>query len=136
MTTTTTHPHVDTVARMTQAIFDQDHDALAAIFTDDLVLHLRGPAPVAGDHHGLGGLLETFGTLFDMTGGRIDLEQQYCIGADGWAAEFERATLGHPGDDETIESHNAFVYRFDGDRIAEMWMYLGVLPEVAEAFFG
>ena len=25
----------------------------------------------------------------------------------------------------TLESHNAFVYRFEGDRIAEMWMFLG-----------
>jgi len=71
-----------------------------------------------------------------MTAGRITLDQQFCIGADGWAAEFEHATLGRPGDDETIESRNAFVYRFDGDRVAEMWMYLGTLPEAAEAFFG
>ena len=46
-----------TVNRMTKAIFDQDHDALAKIFTDDLVFHLRGPHPMAGDHAGLGGLL-------------------------------------------------------------------------------
>jgi ketosteroid isomerase-like protein len=136
MTTTTDHPTVETISRMTQAIFDQDHDTLAAIFTDDVVLHLRGPAPVQGDHSGLGGLLEAFGTLFEMTAGRITLDQQFCIGADGWAAEFEYATLGRPGDGETVESRNAFVYRFAGERIAEMWMYLGLLPEQAEAFFG
>ncbi len=33
-----------------------------------------------------------------------------------------------PQDGETLESHNAFVYRFEGDRIAEMWMFLGVHP--------
>jgi hypothetical protein len=32
-------------------------------------------------------------------------------------------------------SKNALVYRFDADRIAEMWLLLGVLPETAEAFF-
>jgi ketosteroid isomerase-like protein len=136
MTTTTAHPNVETVARMTAAIFDQDHDALAGIFTDDLVFHLRGPVAVAGDHQGLGGLLEALGALFEMTGGRIDLAQQCCLGTDGWATEVERATLGRPRDDQTIESHNAFAYRFRGDRIAEMWMYLGVLPETAGAFFG
>jgi hypothetical protein len=70
-----------------------------------------------------------------MTGGRIDLDQQFCLGADGWAAEWEHATLGHPRDDATLESRNAFVYRFDGGRIAEMWMFLGVPTERAEAFF-
>jgi ketosteroid isomerase-like protein len=129
------HPNVETVNRMTKAIFDQDHDTLASIFTDDLVFHLRGPHPMAGDHAGLGGFLGVLGSFFEMTGGRIHLDQQFCLGADGWAAEWEHATLGRTKDDETLESRNAFVYRFEGDRIAEMWMLLGVLPEPAEAFF-
>jgi ketosteroid isomerase-like protein len=136
MTTTTDHPNVETISRMTEAVFSQDHDTLAGIFTDDLVFHLRGPGPMQGDHPGLGGFLEALGTIFEMTAGRITLDQQFCIGRDGWAAEFEHATLGRPGDGETIESRNAFVYRFEGDRIAEMWMYLGLLPEAADAFFG
>ena len=59
------------------------------------------------------------------TNGQIELDQQFCIGADGWAAEWEHATLHRNGN--TLESRNAFVYRFDGDRIAEMWMFLGAL---------
>lgn len=51
------HPNTKTVNNMTEAIFTQDHDTLAKIFTDDLVFHLRGPHPMAGDHPGLGGLL-------------------------------------------------------------------------------
>jgi ketosteroid isomerase-like protein len=129
------HENVDTINRMTKAIFNQDHDALASIFTDDLVFHLRGPHPMAGDHPGLGGFLGVLGSFFEMTGGHIDLEQQFCIGTDGWAAEWEHATLGRPGDDETLESRNAFVYRFAGDRIAEMWMFLGVEDDRAQAFF-
>ncbi len=129
------HPNVDTVTAMTKAIFDQDHDTLAKIFTDDLVFHFRGPHPMAGDHAGLGGFLGVLGSVFEMTGGQIQLDQQFCIGADGWAAEWEHATLGRTRDSETLKSNNAFVYRFEGDRIAEMWMFLGVLPEAAEAFF-
>lgn len=129
------HANVDTVNRMTKAVFDQDHDTLAKLFTDDLVFHIRGPLQTEGDHTGLGGLLGGLGSLFEMTGGRIDLQQQFCVGTDEWAAEWEHATLGRPGDDETIESRNAFVFRFDGGRIAEMWMFLGVRSEQAEAFF-
>jgi ketosteroid isomerase-like protein len=127
------HPNVQTVNSMTTAIVGQDHGALAKIFTDDFVLHLRGPVPSAGDHRGVGGLLEAIGSLFELTGGQIELDQQFCVGADGWAAEWEHATLGRNG--STIESRNAFVYRFEGDRIAEMWMFIGVLPEKAAAFF-
>ena len=127
------HRNVDTVNRMTEAIFNQDHDTLAKIFTDDAVFHLRGPHPSAGDHPGVSGLLDFVGWTMEATGGQIDLDQQFCIGADGWAAEWEHATLGRNG--KTIESRNAFVYRFEDDRIAEMWMFLGTLPDAAEAFF-
>jgi ketosteroid isomerase-like protein len=130
------HPNVEIVNRMTKAIFDQDHDALASLFADDLVFHLRGGHPMTGDHDGLGGLLGVLGSMFDMTGGKIDLDQQFCVGAEGWAAEWEHATLGRPRDDESLESRNAFVYRFEDGRIAEMWMFLGVMPEQADAFFG
>ena len=50
------------------------------------------------------------------------------------AAEWEHAVLGRHG--KTLESDNAFVYRFAGDRIAEMWMFLGADPESAATFFG
>jgi len=117
---------------MTEAIFTQDHDTLAKIFADDLVFHLRGPHPMTGDHAGLGGFLGVVGSFFEATNGQIELEQQFCVGTDGWAAEWEHATLGRNG--KTLESRNAFVYRFEDDRIAEMWMFLGALPEEGEAF--
>ncbi len=128
-----THPNVETVNHMTEAIFSQDHDTLAKLFADDLVFHLRGPHPMAGDHPGLGGFLGVIGSFFEATNGQIELDQQFCIAADGWAAEWEHATLGRKG--KTLESRNAFVYRFEDDRIAEMWMFIGVLPDEAEAFF-
>lgn len=127
------HPNVDTVNRMTTGILEQDHAALAKIFTDDFVFHFRGPHPAAGDHAGIGGLLEVIGSFFEATGGDIRLEQRFCLGADGWAAEWEHAELGRNG--KKMASDNAFVYRFVGDRVAEMWMFVGALREPAEAFF-
>ena len=127
------HPNVTTVNAMTAAIVEQDHDTLAKIFTDGFMLHMRGPVPPAGDHAGAGGLLEAIGSLFELTNGQIKLDQQLCLGADGWAVEFEHSTFGRKG--KSLESKNAFVYRFDGDRIAEMWMMFDALPEPAEAVF-
>ena len=134
MTVTTDHPNVQTVRAMTEAIFSQDHDALARIFTDDLTFHFRAPHPLAGDHDGLGGLLAVLGAIFEATNGQIELDTKLCIGTDGWATEFEHARLSRNG--KTVESQNSFVYRFEDDRIAEMWMYVGLMPDVAEAFFG
>ena len=127
------HANVRTVNEMTTAVLEQDHDMLAKVFADELVFHLRGPYPLAGDHHGVGGFLDVIGSLLEATNGQVDLDQQFCIGTDGWAAEWEHARLGRNG--RTLESRNSFVYRFDGARIAEMWMFLGADPASAEAFF-
>ena len=126
------HPNVTAVNEMTSAIVGQDRAALQRLFTDDFVLHLRGPYR-AGDHQGPDGLLDVLGSVFELTGGDVTLEQRFCLGADGWASEWEHAVLGRDG--RRLESDNAFVYRFDGDRIAEMWMFLGALPEEASTFF-
>ena len=79
---------------------------------------------MAGDHSGLGGFLGVLGSFFEATNGQIQLNQQFCVGTDGWVAEWEHATLGRKG--KTLESRNAFVYRFENDRIAEMWMLVGL----------
>ena len=127
------HPNVTTVNRMTKAIVEQDKDTLSELFTEDFTFHLRGPYDRAGDHAGASGLLDVLGSIFEATDGDVQLEQRFCLGADGWAAEWEHATLGRNG--ATLESDNAFVYRIDGGRIAEMWMFLGVLPERVGSFF-
>lgn len=128
------HPNVTTVNRMTQAILDEDGETLTSLFTEDFVFHLRGPFARAGDHLGVVGIVGAIGAVFEATSGDVKLEQQFCVGVDGWAAEWEHAVLGRHG--RTLESDNAFVYRFAGDRIAEMWMFLGADPDTAAAFFG
>jgi ketosteroid isomerase-like protein len=129
------HANITTINAMTTAIFEQDHDALTKIFTDEVGIHLRGPHPMAGDHVGLGSLLDALGWMFEVTAGKIDLDQKLCVATDGWASEFEYATLGRAADDDTVVSQNSFVYRFDGGRIAEMWVYLGLDANEAEKFF-
>ena len=128
------HPNVTTVNRMTEAIIGGDRQALAALFTEDFVFHLRGPFGTAGDHRGVDGILGAINPVFEATSGDVKLEQQFSVGVDGWAAEWEHAVLGRHG--MKLESDNAFIYRFADGLIAEMWMFLGADPEAAAAFFG
>ena len=51
----------------------------------------------------------------EATNGQIELDTKLVLGTDGWATEFEYAQLGRNG--RTVESQNAFVYRFEGDSI-------------------
>jgi ketosteroid isomerase-like protein len=127
------HPNVNTVNRMTQAVQQQDLATLGEVFSADLQFHLRGPYPTAGDHAGVEAFVDILGSMFEVTGGDIQLEQKFCIAPDDeWVTEWEHASLGRNGD--RLESDNGFLYRFEDGRIAEMWMYLGATPERAEAF--
>jgi ketosteroid isomerase-like protein len=126
------HPHVTTVDRMTGAVLGGDRSTLEELLTDDFTFHYRGPYPKPGDYAGATGLMEVIGAVVEATEGDIDLHQRFCVATDGWVSEWEHAVMGRR--DRRLESDNAFVYRFDDDRIAEMWMFIGA-PPGSEAFF-
>jgi ketosteroid isomerase-like protein len=126
------HPNVAVIDRMTQAVFEHDRDTLAGIFTDDMTFHARGPLPRPGDHQGVAGFLEAMGAIFELTSGDVKIEQLFCAADGPWASEWEHAVFGRNG--RTLEAKNAFVYRFEGDRIAEMWMICAA-PAGSESFW-
>ena len=127
-----THPNVTVIDRMTTAVFENDRDTLADLFTQDMELHVRGPLPSAGDYTGVDGFLSALGTVFELTDGDVKIEQLFCIADDRWAAEWEQAVFGRQG--RTLEVKNAFVYQFDGGRIGEMWMICAA-PAGSESFW-
>ena len=126
------HPNVAVIDRMTKAVFENDRETLAGLFTGDMAFHLRGPLPRPGDYRGVDGFLDALGKIFELTSGDVKIEQLFCAGDGAWAAEWEHAQFGRNGC--TLETKNAFVYHFDGDRIAEMWMICAA-PAGSESFW-
>ena len=127
-----THPNVSTIDRMTKAVFEKDRQTLAEVFADDLAFHVRGPLPEPGDYAGVDGFLSVIGGIFERTQGDVKIEQLACLADGAWATEWEHAVLGRNG--AVLETENAFVYRFDGGRIAEMWM-ICTAPAAAASFW-
>src|SRR5437773_2380018 len=115
-----THPNVALIDRMTKAVFENDRDTLAEVFSPDLAFHVRGPLPTPGDHTGVDGFLHAVGAIFELTGGDVKIEQLTCLADGQWATEWEHAVMGRNG--TTLDVNNAFVYRFAEGRIAEMWI--------------
>jgi ketosteroid isomerase-like protein len=124
-----THPNAAVIDRMTKAVFENDRATLAEVFTADLAFHVRGPLPTPGDHTGVDGFLHTIATIFELTGGDVTIEQLSCLADGQWATEWEHAVMGRSG--ATLDTNNAFVYRFADGRIAEMWMICAAPPEAA-----
>ena len=130
--TTHPHPHVKVIEGMTAAAISGDKDTLAKIFTDDMQFHVRGPLPKVGDHDGVGGFTDVIGTIFELTNGDVNIEALLISADDTWATEWEHALFGRNG--QQLDTHNAFAYRFEGGRIAEMWMVC-TAPAGSEAFW-
>jgi ketosteroid isomerase-like protein len=126
------HPNVTVINRMTEAALAGDKKTLTECFTEDMALHVRGTFPRVGDHRGVEGFLGVIGTISELTAGDVKLEQQFAIADEGWGAEWERAHFGRNG--RTLDIHDAFIYRFEGGRIAEIWM-IGAGPAGSESFF-
>jgi ketosteroid isomerase-like protein len=126
------HPNVATIDRMTTAVFENDRETLSEVFTDDLAFHVRGPLPEPGDYAGVDGFLTTIGGIFERTGGDVKIQQLSCLSDDEWATEWEHAVFRRNG--STLEAQNAFVYRFQDGRIAEMWMVC-TAPATAASFW-
>ena len=63
---------------------------------------------------------------------RRDIEALLISADDTWATEWEHAVLGRNG--QKLDTHNVFSYRFEGERIAEMWMVC-TAPAGSEAFW-
>ena len=81
---------------------------------------------------GVAGFLAAMGALFELTDGDVKIEQLFCIADGQWAAEWENAVLGRNG--RTLETNNMFVYRFEGERIAELSM-ISAAPAGSESFW-
>jgi ketosteroid isomerase-like protein len=126
------HPNIEVINRMTKAVFENDRDTLAKLFTDDMTFHVRGPLPRPGDHAGVDGFLGALGAIFELTGGDVKIEQLFCAADDRWATEWEHAVLGRNG--RTLETKNVFVYQFEAGRIAELWMICAA-PAGTESFW-
>jgi ketosteroid isomerase-like protein len=123
---------IDVVEGLAPSVFGRDRSALSASLTDDVVLHVRGAIP-NGDFHGVEGVLDGFSGVIGLVDD-VDIERIFCMTSDCWVAEFEHATLRRDG--RALDSSNAFIYRFDGEKIAEMWMLTGASPAEVAALLG
>ncbi len=126
------HPNVTAINRITRAVFEHDEQTLARLFSEDVVFHVRGPLPCAGDHRGVDGFLGALGTLFKLTDGAVKLEQLCCMAEGPWATEWENVVYARHG--RTLETKDVFVYRFEDGRTAEIWM-LDAAPPESESFW-
>ncbi len=127
----TEHPSATLARTLSEALANQDMDAVASCLADDVVLHFAGSNPLAGDYDGREGFFGFMGRAFELTRGTLRLEPVAIMGTDGWACEWERVTASVDG--RHLDQQSAAVYRIDDGRIREIWLRGD--PDATDAFF-
>jgi hypothetical protein len=98
------------------------------LLATDVVWHVPGTSPIAGDHRGRDAVVRYFTTRRALAGGAIAITKHGELCGEDVLVQLAdgRAALGG----EDVEWRTAGVYRVAGGRIAEAWL----VPLEAEAF--
>jgi uncharacterized protein len=113
-----THPNVDRLRAMDEAMKRGDLPTMFASFSDDVVVHMGGSSKLAGDYRGVDQLQEMFGR-FMQASGEYTFENHAYLADDEHGVILQRGTMKRDG--RTFSTNEAFIFHFRGDKIAEFW---------------
>lgn len=115
-----THPNA-TLVRDLYGLFEAgDVTAIAERMTDDVVIHVPGRNPIAGDYKGQEGFMEFMARNFELAGPTLHIELEAVLADDERAVTFEHFTAQRPG--KVLDVHDNTIFRFRDGKVAEMVM--------------
>ena len=126
------HPNVQRLRDGYDAFAKGDFAALDALFAEDIRWHEPGRNQLAGDYEGRAAVYELFGRVFEVTEGSFRIEIHTVL-ADDTDAVVVATVSAHRGD-RTMQSVNAQIYRFSGNRIVEFREAIGDQYATDEVF--
>ncbi len=99
-----------------------DWEAATALWDDDIVHHVPGRSPLAGDFHGKQAFLDHYGRVFAELGGTIEVVEFHdvLVSEDHAVALVkERAVRG----ERNLALNRVVVYHLRDDKIAQTWSH-------------
>jgi len=117
------HPNEDLLRKGYEAFGQGDMDWLGEHFTDDIVWHVPGRNPFAGDHRGKDAVFSLFAKQMEITEGTLRLEIHDVLANDehGVALATVTATRGA----KSLEDRQAHVFHVREEKITEFWNHPG-----------
>ena len=113
------HPNVTAYRRTADAFRAGDREALAALIDEDVVWHIPGSGPMAGDIHGREALFRFFDRLRDMTEGTFMIKEHDVLGTDDHVVALSNWSVVREGIPLSVDVVGVFHFR-DG-RQQERW---------------
>jgi uncharacterized protein len=114
--------NAEVMKRYVEAWERGDPEAAMALWAEDIVHHVPGRSPLAGDFSGKQVFLDHYGRVFDELGGTIEVVEFHdvLVSEDHAVALVkERAVRGQ----RSLEFNRVVVYHLRGDKIVETWSH-------------
>jgi ketosteroid isomerase-like protein len=115
------HPNIGRIRDAYAAFSKGDLDTVGAMYTDDVVWHVGGHSPLAGDYKGQEEIFGFFGRLFELSEGTLQLEVHDVLANDehGTALVHMTAKRG----DRMLSQNAVHVFHIQDGKTKEFWAF-------------
>jgi ketosteroid isomerase-like protein len=124
------HPNEDRIRQGYEAFSKGDLQRLDDLFADDIVWHVGGRSPLAGDYKGKQEVYAFFGRLAEGTGGSFQLEVHDILANDEHGVVFVHSRGQREG--KTLDDNTLHAFQLENGKVKEFWGYPGDMYAVDE----
>jgi uncharacterized protein len=115
------HPNATVYRRTADAFRARDMEALRELIAEDVVWHVPGTGPLAGEIRGIEALFDWFDRLRDVTDGTFTLKEHDVLGNDRHVVALSRMGALRGRAQITVEVISVFHFR--NGRQQERWFH-------------
>ena len=117
------HPNEELVRRGSDAFSSGDMGTLGQVLDRDVVYHVPGRSPLAGDYRGQEEVIgRFFGRIFELTGGTFQVELHDSVANDQHAISLFTARGQRDG--RTLEQRSTLVFHARDGKLVEAWLFV------------
>ena len=113
------HPNTDVLRRAYEAFNKGDLDTLRSLFSPDVIAHVPGRSPLAGDYKGVDEVFGLFGRLNELSGGTFASEVHAVLADDEHGTVLTKVTGERAG--RRLSTNDIEIFHFQNGKISEFW---------------
>ena len=115
------HPNAVAYRRTADAFRARDSEALAQLIANDVIWHVPGNSPLAGEIHGIDALFEWFDRLHQVTNGTFGLREHDVLATDDHVVAL--SDMSSERDGRRVSVNVVSVMHFRDGRQLERWFH-------------
>ena len=113
------HPNAALIRRALESLVAGDLATFSTAFADDVIWHVPGDGPLAGEYRGVPALFALFGRQEGLSDGTLRLELRDVMASADHAVAWQQITARRDG--FLLDVTEALVFQIRDGKVAEVW---------------